>query len=212
MGIDIHVGTGPVDLQKVKDAGHSFVICKATEGSHYKDSAIKAWFATMKELDMIRGAYHFFHVGVDINLQAENFINQLEDIGYDKINDLPPILDLEDRAGTTEYGVVDMRIDVSEWLKIIQNEFGVMPIIYMDFDFAQNLLGSGWQGHELWLAEYTSETPKIPKPWTSYLFWQYSESGSVPGCPDGVVDMDHYNGSEAELRQWIKNIHNLGSS
>jgi lysozyme len=35
--------------------------------------------------------------------------------------------------------------------------------------------------------------PKIPAGWTTWAFWQYSESGSVPGI-QGPVDLDVFNG------------------
>jgi lysozyme len=97
-----------------------------------------------------------------------------------------------------------MRTRVSAWLRAGQAQIGKLPVIYLDYDFGQSWLGDGYGGHPLWIANYTTAAqPAIPSGWqqTGWKFWQYSDSGSVAGV-DGAVDMDHYNGSEADLRAW----------
>src|SRR5262249_29965707 len=51
----------------------------------------------------------------------------------------------------------------------------------------------------LWVANYTSGCPKIPAPWTNWVFWQYSESGTTPGLTH-AVDMDVFNGTFEQLK------------
>ena len=204
MGIDVYHGTGPVNWGRVRDAGHSFGIVKATEGITLIDANLGANLSGLADAGMVRGAYHFFHVGVDPMRQAFHFLNALRAAGYDTNADMPVVLDLEDRAGTTQMGVGTMRTEVSIWLHTVEQATGKVPIIYTDVDFGQNLLGEGYGGHPLWIANYTSAPqPRVPSGWSDWTFWQYSESGSVDGVNGNVVDLNNYNGDEAALRAWV---------
>ena len=50
--------------------------------------------------------------------------------------------------------------------------------------------------YPLWVANYNVTRPLIPKPWTDWLLWQYTEKGD--GKPYGVasanIDLNHYKG------------------
>jgi len=41
----------------------------------------------------------------------------------------------------------------------------------------------------LWLAHYTTSCPEVPRPWTRWKYWQYTDNGRVPGIT-GAVDLD----------------------
>jgi hypothetical protein len=64
---------------------------------------------------------------------------------------------------------------------------------FYDFITAGNCAGLG--DYPLWLAIYQSATPGAPAPWKSWRFWQSGGSSNH--------DDDVYNGSAAELNQWI---------
>jgi lysozyme len=204
MGIDVYNGTGPIDWAKVRAAGHAFAFVKATEGLTLIDHRLQTNLAGMAAAGMVRGAYHFFHVAPGTGAQqAAHFVNATRDAGYDFTKDLPLALDLEDRAGTGRYGAVKMRAEVQAFNAELERLTGKRPIIYLDYDFGQNLLGDGYGGHPLWIASYTgAEQPHVPKGWERWTFWQYGEYGRVDGVYGSVVDMDRWNGSEAELRAW----------
>jgi GH25 family lysozyme M1 (1,4-beta-N-acetylmuramidase) len=36
-----------------------------------------------------------------------------------------------------------------------------------------------------------------------YALWQYSETGEIAGINDSYVDLNRFNGSDAELLTWI---------
>ena len=58
---------------------------------------------------------------------------------------------------------------------------------------------TSFAGYPLWVAEYTgNSSPRLPNGFADYVFWQYSESGSVPGIA-GNADLDQFNGSRADL-------------
>jgi GH25 family lysozyme M1 (1,4-beta-N-acetylmuramidase) len=49
--------------------------------------------------------------------------------------------------------------------------------------------GARFKTWPLWLASYQTQTPTPPKPWTSFVAWQYSSKGTVAGV-SGAVDMN----------------------
>lgn len=57
-------------------------------------------------------------------------------------------------------------------------------------------------GVDLWLPRYGSaKEPVIPPPWSEWKFWQYTESGQVPGV-QGPCDTSVFAGELAELEAY----------
>ena len=56
------------------------------------------------------------------------------------------------------------------------------------------------KNYKLWIANYKVAEPRVPQPWTSWEFWQYSETGVIDGIDDNKVDLDWYNGTFASLK------------
>jgi GH25 family lysozyme M1 (1,4-beta-N-acetylmuramidase) len=52
------------------------------------------------------------------------------------------------------------------------------------------------------VAHYGAASPSIPAGWSGWTFWQHSDAGRVPGI-GGDVDLNWFNGSEAELQAFI---------
>ncbi|MBV4423616.1 glycoside hydrolase family 25 protein, partial [Clostridium tyrobutyricum] len=58
-GSDISNLNGKVDINLLKNAGHQFVISKATEGGTFKDKYYNDNIANTKALGLISAGYHF---------------------------------------------------------------------------------------------------------------------------------------------------------
>ena len=51
----------------------------------------------------------------------------------------------------------------------------------------------------LWLCQY-GPTPKLPRAWNRFTFWQYTETGKIDGmAPDGHVDLNYFNDGIGDL-------------
>ena len=48
---------------------------------------------------------------------------------------------------------------------------------------------TAFSGDPLWIAAYGVSVPSIPPGWSTYTFWQYSESGTIGGI-GGAADLD----------------------
>jgi lysozyme len=170
-GVDVSKWQGAVDFGKIKAAGMTYVFVKAT--------------------GLVVGSYHFYETNDDPSAQFGNF-RQHADV---KPGDLPPVVDIEVLASNSRPDLAD---DLKSFLAQMEQAWGVRPILYSGVSFANEYL-AGFGDYPLWVAEYTSApTPKVPMGWTTWTFWQYSQSGTVAGV-DGAVDMDRFNGTATQF-------------
>ena len=192
-GIDVSHFQGVVNWQEVKQAGMSFAFAKATEGITYVDPQYSTNWTGMQSAGLLRGAYHFFEANDDATAQAQHFLATVQLAA----GDLPPVLDIETTAGVSNEQIWS---GVSTWLQIVEQQTGRRPILYTAPGF--------WNSHQpdraltkypLWLADYATQAT-LPTGWSSWLFWQHSQSGSVAGVT-GSVDLDLFSGTLEQLHE-----------
>jgi lysozyme len=197
-GIDVSryqqtVAWDVVKEMKVKRIQLGFAFIKATDGIGNVDPQFHRNWKKSKQAGMIRGAYHFFNPVKDGREQAENFIKKVD---LEK-NDLPPVLDIEQMNGTS---IAVLKKELMEWLVIVENHYGVKPIIYTNVDFYKRNLGKDFDIYPLWAAHYYQyNEPRISRNWT---FWQHSEEGRVSGILS-KVDFNVFNGDSTEFRNLL---------
>lgn len=195
-GIDVSHFQGTVSWTQVKQAGILFAFAKATDGVTYVDPQFATNWAAIKEAGLLRGAYHFFEPADDAVQQAEFFLSTVQI----ETGDLPPVLDVEKIGSSSEA----LWQGVQTWLEQVEAGTGVQPILYMSPGFANEYgAPSSLAAYPLWIAEYGVDQPALPDGWTSWLIWQYSETGSVTGVV-GNVDRDKLNGPVTELLALVK--------
>ena len=194
-GIDVSRYQQNISWEAVKEMDVSgirlgFAFIKATEGTSNKDPYFKRNWKRSKQAGVIRGAYHFFVAWKDGRLQAEHFIDNVTL----ESGDLPPVLDVEQIGRTSS---AKLREEVKEFLLILENHYGVKPIIYTNADFyKQHLLGR-FDEYPLWVAHYLQpHQPRISRDWS---FWQHSEKGKVNGIVSNV-DFNVFNGDSIAFR------------
>jgi lysozyme len=190
-GIDVSNHSGAVDWKQVRDAGYTFGIAKASEGVDNPDRAFADHWAGMKEAGLIRGAYHFYVTEDDPREQAALFISRVTL----EPGDLAPILDVELIGhGTQEEG---LPARVETWLEVIEEHFGIRPMIYTDLGFWNQHFGAEAEklaSYPLWLAEYNASEPTLPLGWKTWHLWQWSGDATVPGV-EKTADLSRVNRS-----------------
>ena len=176
-GIDISHHQGKIDwnqLQRAKigDEPLSFVFMKATEGMSLIDREFDYNFKEAKEHGFIRGVYHFFVPGVPAKLQANHFIQKAKL----EPGDLPPVLDIETVGSLSPE---EIRYSTLSWLNIVEEEFGVTPILYTNYTFKKKYLNSSdFNKYPFWIAHYYVKKLPYDGEWK---FWQHTDKGSLPG-------------------------------
>ncbi|MFM9909435.1 MAG: glycoside hydrolase family 25 protein [Chitinophagaceae bacterium] len=182
-----------VKLMEVENIKIGFAFIKATEGNGNSDRNFSRNWKKAKEAGVVRGAYHFFLASRSGRTQAENFI---ETVSLEK-GDLPPVIDVEQTYGV---GKIKLRERVKEFLLIIENHYGIRPVIYTNVDFYTQYLDEGFDEYPLWVAHYLQkDRPRIYRPWQ---FWQHSETGRVNGI-FSKVDFNVFNGDSSDFRNML---------
>jgi lysozyme len=197
-GIDVSkyqsmIAWDEVKAMQVKAIRLGFAFIKATEGIGNTDPHFKRNWKRSKDAGIIRGAYHFFIASKDGRMQAENFI--------DKVNlepgDMPPVLDAEQLNGSSS---AQLKKEMKKWLDIVENHYGVTPVIYTNVDFYKRNLGTEFDRYPLWVAHYYQpQQPRISRGW---VFWQHSDEGRVNGIVS-KVDFNVFNGDSVEFKNLL---------
>lgn len=170
-----------------------FAFIKATEGTNRVDPFFKRNWNKAREAGVVRGAYHFFIPWKNGRIQAEHFIKTV------KLHsgDLPPVLDVEQMGRT---GRPALQKEVKEWLNIVEQHYGLKPIIYTNADFYKRNLGKDFDDYTLWVAHYLQrKKPRINRQWS---FWQHSEQGRVNGILS-KVDFNVFNGDTVQFNSLL---------
>lgn len=207
-GLDVSHHQGEVNWRDISLAGNVFAYVKTTEGTEFVDDRFSVNWMGMKDAGIIRGAYHFFRPSAPVEAQVKSFLTTIGTLG---INDLPPVLDLEEAntsADKDEWEAlpVEQRMPLAlEWLRGVEQALGRKPMIYTRSGFVKRCFGSAGalSDYPLWIAHYTDASkPAVPVGWTDWTIWQYSSHGQVKGI-NSEVDMDRFNGSHEELMTFV---------
>lgn len=185
-----------LDWEKISQK-FKFVFIKVTQGSAYSIKHIlkcRQFALNASEAGLKVGYYHYAEPdsgSMDAAGEAQYFMRMLSEHSFPETR-FPYVLDMEEPV------TLD-KDQIANWIYEFQyNVKGQSIILYS---------GTPWltdhtpeDSHllkdlPLWLAQYPKtfdiqKPPKLPKLWTDFTIWQYSNAESVP-CTDGTkVDVD----------------------
>jgi GH25 family lysozyme M1 (1,4-beta-N-acetylmuramidase) len=208
-GIDVSGYQGNINWANV--APHiDFSYAKATEGTYYTNPYFTNQYEGPYNYGVIRGSYHFaIPPNASGQAQADYFIAHGGGWSADG-KTLPGALDIEYNPYPNEYGNECYDFSASQmvtWLHNFVNEYAsrehVYPVIYTTTNWWSACTGnsSAFSSTDpLWIANYSaSGGGPLPNGWGFYTFWQYADSGSLPG------DQDVFNGAYSRLQALAKN-------
>jgi GH25 family lysozyme M1 (1,4-beta-N-acetylmuramidase) len=192
-GIDVSRWQGQMNWREVAAAGFRYAFIRATIGDAYTDPRFYANWDGAREAGLLVSAYHVIAPKVSGAAQMAAFFDVLDD----RISDLPLVLDVEREDGVSATGITRC---VKECLYEVEGRENRKPIIYTARWFWNRLVlpSPEWSAYDLWVASYTSE-PLLPRDWQTWRFWQYSETGRVPGSGSRSTDLNWFAGSYDDL-------------
>jgi lysozyme len=194
VGIDLSEYQGEVDWPAVNMIEEKFpiqfVFVRATVGNDRVDKAFGENWLGAKDKKMIRGAYHYYRPNENSLEQAALYIKTVR---LHK-GDLPPVLDIEKLP--ENQSVARLKIGLRRWLEAVESHYKVKPIIYTGEKYYDDFLKEEFSDYLFWIANYNFYREKMKEDW---LFWQFTEKGSVPGII-GNVDVNIYNGDLQQLQ------------
>lgn len=188
-GADVSHWNGTADVARIKGAGASFIIAKASEGHSSVDGAFVDTARQCHREQLLIGGYHFAQPGQSSgSSQASRFARILQDngVGFGA-------LDIEVTGG---YGTSSLREWCADFLGTLRAA-GIRECSYSSRSYAEALgseLFSSNTGR--WIAS-PGYRPSIP-----FDLWQSSWHGRVPGL-SGDVDIDTWEGDLASLALWF---------
>lgn len=202
-GVDVSHYQGKINWESLRNADMgsspvSFVIIKATEGVSLIDDYFNENFYQARRNGLIRGAYHFLTPDVPASQQAQFFLRQ----AHLEEGDLPPVLDVEDDRKWALSGVsrADIQKRALEWLQVVEEHYGVKPIIYSSYKFRRDILTDRrFAEYPFWMAHYYVSQPASDVEWA---FWQHTDCGKLPGIK-GPVDCNVFRGKREDLMQML---------
>jgi lysozyme len=204
-GPDVSSHQGYVDWAAVRQAGCSFGFTKASGGAWYRNPTLSSNWQGMASAGLVRGAYHFAFEssgqalpGPGAGVEADYFLSTVLPLGLSRGDML--VLDIEQGAG-------DLGGWALEWCQRVEEVAGYPPLIYCGRAFAEahGLTATPELArYGLWLADWSAPSmPLPPPPWTQTVFWQFTETATVPGIST-PADGNRFNGSADQLWAWGK--------
>lgn len=198
LGIDVSQYQGKIKFTgiqlQLQNRRIEFIMVRATMGDNGIDSRFQRNWEGIRTLPVKRGAYHYYRPNENSTRQAQNFIKTAKL----KSGDLIPILDIEKHS--TIQSRDKLREGLKNWLKIVEEHYGVKPMIYTgDRFFWEVLHNHGFDEYPIWVANYNSIQEPETENWT---IWQFSEKGSLPGIGE-KIDLNILDGGIEKLNQMI---------
>jgi hypothetical protein len=88
-------------------------------------------------------------------------------------------------------------------LNQVEATLGIVPTVYTSPGYWSEFGTDAPQfaRFSLWIAHYLVAAPKVPRPWSTWDFWQYTSNGHGPtfGAESLDVDLNWYNGTVDDL-------------
>lgn len=192
LGIDISQYQGGIDWAQVKAAGFDFVFIRVgtrgyESGSIYEDECWAENLKEAKEAGLDAGVY-FFSGAVSEQEAEEEAEYIIEKLNGEPL-ELGIVLDVETiGSGTSRHDDLSAEqytANTSAFCERVRAA-GYNPIVYSNiFWEATHYDMTKIGNYDVWYADYMT-TPQTPY---MYRFWQYTDSGTVPGI-NGAVDLD----------------------
>jgi GH25 family lysozyme M1 (1,4-beta-N-acetylmuramidase) len=192
-GIDVSYHQGTIDWEKVKAAGYEFVILRiayrgyGSEGKLCIDSAFYTYLEGAQSAGLDVGVYIFSQAinEKEAEEEADLVIEALSGIKLSLPVVFDPELIKDDTARTDDVTGEQFTKNALTFCEKIKNA-GYRPMIYSNMFWEAYMFNlKQLSEYQIWYADY-EQTPQTPY---AFTFWQYSESGQVPGI-EGNCDLD----------------------
>lgn len=198
-GIDVSHHQGAIDWAGVKTSGQAFVFIKATEGVDFRDTRFVENWRGARAAGLVTGAYHFFTFCSPGVRQAQNFLGVVpRDAPV-----LPLAVDVEFTGNCVGWrSVPHIQAELLAFMQHVQAHTGALPLLYTTEEVRREVVPDELQRHSYWVRSLWGE----PSEAIEWRFWQYSDTGRVPGIR-GEVDLNAFAGEPAAWRAYVGAAH-----
>lgn len=185
-GIDVSGWQGAIDYEQVKNAGIEIVYMKASEGTSFVDPYFNQNYTNAKANGLKVGFYHYVTArsNEDAILEARFFVSVISG----KTPDCRLAMDFESFGSLSPSEITQIGLT---FMQTVQNLSGKEMVIYSDTSNASYRFGGELTNYPLWVAQYEVNEPTPNGNWDTWVGWQYSDDGQIPGI-SGYVDRDQF--------------------
>lgn len=179
----------------------SFVYIKSTEGASVFNKYFYADYRAARQHGYKVGTYHFFST---LSPGAKQALFFLKKARYQR-GDFPPVLDIEPTAKQVAKmgGKNAMFAHIRKWLTMVEQAWGVRPILYVSQTFVNKYLPAApdlMKNYNVWIARYGEYKPDV-----NLIYWQLCPDGRVRGIQT-EVDINVFNGFEPEWQNFVDKL------
>ncbi len=200
-GVDISHYQGSINWNDIYNQNIDFAFMKATEGSSTIDEYFERNWSNAQETPIVVGAYHFYSFDSSVETQAENFISTVGSLK----GKMPPVIDFEFYSNYEKNppDINTTRANLQLLLDILEDYYGVKPIIYATVKSYNLYIKSEFTEYPLWIRNvYYSPDLGMKNRWT---FWQYTDTAVLKGYhgDEKYIDMNVFHGTEKEFNDLL---------
>ena len=191
-GIDVSHHQGAIDWLRVAGADVHFAFIKASEGGDHRDTRFEENWSEAGKAGIARGAYHFFTFCTPGAVQADHFLNVVPPA----LDVLPPAVDVEFAGNCKSWtSIDDIRRELGVLLSRLEAAWGRPPVLYITSESEERVIGGHFDEYPVWIRSVFFRPGGRESSW---LFWQYTDQGEIPGI-ETPVDLNVYRGQPGEI-------------
>lgn len=185
-GIDVSGWQGNINYAQVKNSGIEIVYMKASEGSNFVDPYFNQNYANAKANGLKVGFYHYLTARSveDAIREARFFVSTISG----KIPDCRLAMDFESFGNLNVTQINEIGLT---FIRTVESLSKKEVVIYSDTSNARSIFGGELTNYPLWVAQYEVENPTPNGNWSTWVGWQYTDVGEIPGI-NGYVDRDKF--------------------
>lgn len=185
-GIDVSGWQGNINYTEVRNSGIQVVYMKASEGSSFVDPYFNQNYENAKANNLKVGFYHYLTArSVEEAIsQANFFVSTISG----KVPDCRLAMDFESFGNLTPEEITQIGL---AFMRTVENLSQKEMVIYSDTSNASYRFYGELTNYPLWVAQYEVYEPTPNGNWNTWVGWQYSDAGEIPGI-NGYVDRDRF--------------------
>lgn len=185
-GIDVSAWQGEIDWQAVAASGIEIAILRSSEGSSVIDAQFERNYADAKAAGIAVGFYHFMTASTPEEAveQADFFLRVIE-------GKVPECLLALDVGADGSMSGRQLTENALAFMERVQIQSGLRIMLYTDAYAARARYGVELAKYPIWVANYGVSEPEANGKWTSWVGFQYGDTGKVPGIL-ALVDLDSF--------------------
>jgi GH25 family lysozyme M1 (1,4-beta-N-acetylmuramidase) len=197
-GIDISAyqhANGAIKWRVLARQGIRFVAIKVTEGTYYTNPYYRSDARAAARAGLAVMPYVFANPAAAGGAATASFAIRAAHYGRSRA-ELPLVVDLENDPYSRSNCYWRSSKRTIAWIAGFTTRTraltGKWPIIYTTDDWWKQCTRSTgrFSADALWLADYQAGSPRPPRTWHRWAFWQYSAEGFLAGI--GWTDLDYY--------------------